>query len=480
MEVMNAVLPNMPTGTPSSPSAIAGAPGGVALGTAPSQGTASAVGAGIETAVPGVAINSAAAGLLFGMVLTQMIAGKDALGKDAKESAGKVEQARDASETPTQLSPDQISMLASIAPLLVTLQVGPEPIAATTGTSVAVPNVGMPASPLVQTSLATLPAISLATQSVLSTDAGKNLKVASLSTPGPITAEVLPAAPQMPVAPMIATPASTMALTQDEKQIFQTMLKSTPAAGEPKNQDGPAMAANTDADSLHAVPTTIAKNDQISDQSQSAQSPSIVVGAMLTGKKEEKDLSQAVSGESARMPDLSPEGNGRIPAEFLAASEPSHNAPTDAAAIAPKAVVMPDAAPSSITPRETISLQLGPSDMGRLTLQVSVQSQQVQATVGVEHRGLGEFLAASQGLLDDAMRQHGLRLEELHIESIGNSDVLGAGTDRAGFLDHGQARQDTSGFERAPLARQVPESEAVMMKDNVSDAGSRYRINLFA
>jgi hypothetical protein len=109
-----------------------------------------------------------------------------------------------------------------------------------------------------------------------------------------------------------------------------------------------------------------------------------------------------------------------------------------------------------------------------------VQSQQVQATVGVEHRGLGEFLAASQGLLDDAMRQHGLRLEGLHIESLGNSDVLGAGADRAGLLDHGQARQDTSGFERAPLARQVPQSEAAVMKDNVLDAGSRYRINLVA
>ena len=287
----------------------------------------------------------------------------------------------------------------------------------------------------------------------------------------------------MPLATVAATPAPTIAPVQDQGQIFQRMLNAAPAAGEVKNQNGPAPAGTAGDDSVHAVPTAIAKNDKTSDQPPVSQSPSIVIDAMLTSKKEEsrKDLSQAGSGESARALELAPAGNGRLPAEFLAASEPSHSAPTDAAAIAPpKAVVMPDAAPSSITPRETIHLQLGPSDLGRLTLQVSVQTQQVQATVGVEHRGLGEFLAASQGVLDDAMRQHGLRLEGLHIESIGNSDVLGAAADRAGLLDHGQARQDTSGFERAPLARQVPQSEAVVIKDNVFDAGSRYRINLFA
>jgi flagellar hook-length control protein FliK len=286
----------------------------------------------------------------------------------------------------------------------------------------------------------------------------------------------------MPLATVAATPAPTMAPTQDQGQVFQRMLNAAPGAGELKNQNGPAAAVTAGDDSLHAVPTAIAKNDKISDQPQGSQSPSIVIDATLTSKKEEsqKDLSQAGSGESARALELAPAGNGRLPAEFLAASEPSHRAPTDAAAIAPKAVVMPDAAPSSIAPRETIHLQLGPSDLGRLTLQVSVQSQQVQATVGVEHRGLGEFLAASQGVLDDAMRQHGLRLEGLRIESITNSDVLGAGADRPGLLDHGQARQDTSRFERAPLARQVPQSEALSMKDHTLESGSRYRINLFA
>ena len=474
MEVMTAVLPNIPTGTQSSPAAIAGTPGSLALGNAPSQEPASAVGTGIEGAVPGAAINSAAAGVLFGMVLTQMIAGQDAMGKETD----KVEaQAPDASET-TQLTPDQISMMASLAPVLVTLQVEPESLS-TTGTAAALPNAGMPSSSLAQRNLAALTAINLAAQSVLSTDTGQDHKVASPSTSGLVTAAALPEVPQIPVAPMIATPPPTTAPSQE--QIFQTMLNAAPIAGELKNQNG-AAAGTTGADSVHTAQTVIATNDNTSDQSHVSQSPSIVVDAMLTSKTEEsgKDLSQAVSGESARVLDLSPEGNGRIPAEFLVASEPSRSAPTDVTAIAPKAVVMPTAAPSPITPRETIRLELGPSDLGRLTLQVSVQSQQVQATVGLEHRGLGEFLAASQGVLDDAMRQHGLRLEKLQIESIANSDVLGAGADRPEFLDHGQARQDTSGFERAPLARQVPESEAVVMKNNVSDAGSRYRINLFA
>ena len=290
----------------------------------------------------------------------------------------------------------------------------------------------------------------------------------------------------MPLATVAATPAPTMAPTmapaQDQGQIMQTMVNAAPIAGELKNQNGPAAAGNAGDNSVQAAPTAIAKNDKTSDQPQVSQSPSIVIDAMVARKSDESrdDLLKLRSPESAHVLDLTPEGNGKIPAEFLAASEPSHSAPADAAVIAPRAVVMPDAAPSSIAPRETIHLQLGPSDLGRLTLQVSVQSQQVQATVGVEHRGLGEFLAASQGVLDDAMRQHGLRLEGLHIESIANSDGLGAGADRTGLLDHGQARQDASGFERTPLARQVPQSEAVVIKDNVFDAGSRYRINLFA
>ena len=84
MEVMNAVLPNVPAGTQSSPSAIAGTPNSPVLGKAASQETASAVGTGLEGVVPGLAINSAPAGLLFGMVLTQ---GVDTLAASLKMTA---------------------------------------------------------------------------------------------------------------------------------------------------------------------------------------------------------------------------------------------------------------------------------------------------------------------------------------------------------------------------------------------------------
>jgi hypothetical protein len=475
MEVMNAVLPNVPAGTQSSPSAIAGTASSAALGKTASPETASAVGTGIEGVVPGLAINSSAAGLLFGMVLAQMTAGLTQFAAEKKVEPDA--QAPETPTTPTQLSPEQIAMLASLAPILVAVPAAPQSIPAATEASATGPNVGRPLSLPAQTSLAVLTATGPATQP------GKDLKAGLFQDQMPLTAKTPPGAPQMPLATVAATPAPTIAPMQDQGQVFQRMLNAAPGTGEVKNQNGPAAAVIAGDDSLHAVPTAIAKNDKTSDQLQGSQSPSIIIDATLTSKKEEsqQDLSQVGSGESARALELAPAGNGRLPAEFLAASEPSHSAPTDAAAIAPpKAVVMPDAAPSSITPRETIHLQLGPSDLGRLTLQVSVQSQQVLATVGVEHRGLGEFLAASQGVLDDAMRQHGLRLEGLHIESITNSDVLGAGADRPGLLDHGQARQDTSRFERAPLARQVPQSEALSMKDHILEPSSRYRINLFA
>ena len=133
------------------------------------------------------------------------------------------------------------------------------------------------------------------------------------------------------------------------------------------------------------------------------------------------------------------------------------------------------------SPRETIHLQFGPSELGRLTLQVSLQSQQVQATVSVEHRGLGELLAASQGALDGALRQHGLRLEELHIGTMGNADVLGAGAGRTGLLDHGQPRQDSPRFDREPLTHSAPEREvSITRADILEPLGSRHRINLFA
>ena len=177
-----------------------------------------------------------------------------------------------------------------------------------------------------------------------------------------------------------------------------------------------------------------------------------------------------------------PSGSVKIPAEFLAGPAPSPGASTESAVPVPKAAMVTDASPTAmISPRETIHLQFGPSEVGRLTLQVSVQSQQVQATLSLEHRGLSEYLTASQGALDGALRQHGLRLEELHIETMGNPDLLGAGAGRTGLLDHGHLRQDSPGFDREPLTRPGSESEVSITRADVLESlGSRHRINLFA
>jgi hypothetical protein len=179
--------------------------------------------------------------------------------------------------------------------------------------------------------------------------------------------------------------------------------------------------------------------------------------------------------------ELAPAGSDQIPTEFLAGRSTSQAPSPAVTASQPTAPISAPIALATITPRETIQFELGASDLGRVTVQVSVQSQQVQATVGVEHRGLGEFLAAGQVALDQAMRQHGLRLDEFHVESIPNPDMLGA-DGRTGFLDHGQSRQDASGFMSEPQAHQGPESEAIMAKaDNIlASLGARYRINLFA
>jgi hypothetical protein len=175
-------------------------------------------------------------------------------------------------------------------------------------------------------------------------------------------------------------------------------------------------------------------------------------------------------------------GSEKIPVELVAASAPSSH-PRDVPAPVPFAKVtatVPETVPAMVPSRETLHVQLGPSELGRVTLQVSVQSQQVQATVGVEHHGLGQYLTASQGALDDALRHHGLRIEEFHVETLGGTDVSGLGAGRTG-LDQGSPEREASQFyrpeEHTPYAEvHLPETGRIPL-DGMS---SRYRINVFA
>src|SRR6266568_1999760 len=136
MGMIEAALPTMP-----------------AVGLAMGANQVAAVPQGLVTegAVQGVAIKSAAAGLLFGMLMTQLAAGmsQPATEKetDAKASKG--------SETPQQSSPDQMSILASLVPLLVSVSIEPQPSnPAAAGTTNAVSNGGATLTPLALATLA--------------------------------------------------------------------------------------------------------------------------------------------------------------------------------------------------------------------------------------------------------------------------------------------------------------------------------------
>jgi hypothetical protein len=254
------------------------------------------------------------------------------------------------------------------------------------------------------------------------------------------------------------------------------------SAAKVDNQSGTAVAQ--DAGLNIASLGALAKSDKSPDQSSAALPPSLLSNEIPTNKDINRDdLLKGISADkNGSVLELAPAAGDKIPTEFLANRTSSPASLTEAAAPQATAAVSAPAPSATITPRETIHLELGSSDLGRVTVQVSVQSQQVQATVGVEHRGLGEFLAAGQVALDQAMRQHGLRLDELHVESILNPDMLGPGGGRTGFLDHGQSRQDEPGFMRESQDHRGPESEAIMTKTDhtLESLGVRYRINLFA
>jgi hypothetical protein len=312
----------------------------------------------------------------------------------------------------------------------------------------------------------------------LSVDTGKDLEAAVLQNHMTVTAKapaIPEGTPQLPVTPFVP-----MIPTHEQGKGIPTILATIPTTGDGQK---PNAIAPSGPDIVQAVSPAATGSDKKLDQLQALVPSTVLTDATLTKKKNESrdDLLNLGSDRSAGASDFMPVGSEKIPTEFLAGPAPSPSLPTEAAAV-PKAPVMAEAAPTAMTPpRETIHLQFGPSELGRLTLQVSVQSQQVQATVAVEHRGLGEFLAASQGALDGAMRQHGLRLEELHIETMGNPDVLGAGAGRTGLLDHGQPRQDSPRFDREPIARVGLESDALITRaDILEPLGSRQRINVFA
>ena len=452
-----------------------------ALAMSPNQGTVVLQAAGVAGVVPGVAINSAAAGVLFGMMMTQLAAGmsQPALGQETDAKAPKE------SEAPQQPSPDATSVLASLVPLLVSLQIAPQPVNPVAPESAKALSTG-PVSAVDPTltplALATLAATEIGPSEhpALSMETGKHLEAALLQSPLPATA----AAPVVPEEATTQVPGMPVIPTHDDESGIHTILATIPTAGEKPKQSEAATtgAAGRVLGQVFSPPLT--SSDKKLDQPEAPVTSPVLIDATLTTKKDEgrDNLRNLLSERNTRATDTMPLGTEKIPAEFLAGPAGSHSPSTDSVVPLPKAAIVSDVPPTAVTPtRETIHLQFGPSELGRLTLQVSVQSQQVQATVSVEHRGLGELLAASQGTLDGALRQHGLRLEELHIDTMGHPDVLGAGAGRTGLLDHGQPRQDSPRFDREPLTSPAPEREvSITRADILEPLGSRHRINLFA
>ena len=470
--MIQAVLPTIPAA-------------GLAMGV--NQGAAVLQAAGVTGVVQSVAINSAAAGLLFGMLMTQLAAGmsQPAAGKDADTKAP------EGSESQIQPSADETSIIASLLPVFVSLQIEPQstnpastelPKTVSTGPTEQVSAVDATLTPLALATLAEptaiIPSEHPALSPALSMDSGKQFEAAMLQNKMPVTAAAptVPATTQLPVTPLLQT--------HDQGNSIHTILVTIPTTGEGQKPN----EAPTTGDAVPVVGQALApplmSNDKKVDQLQAPMTSPALIDATLAKKKDESrdDMLSMVSERSIRGTDSMPLGSEKIPAEFLAGPAPSPSASTESAVPVPKAIMVTDASPPAMTsPRETIHLQFGPSEVGRLTLQVSVQSQQVQATVSLEHRGLGEFLTASQGILDGALRQHGLRLEELHIETMGNPDLLGADAGRTGLLDHGHPRHDSPWFDREPLTRPGPESEVSITRADILDSlGSRHRINLFA
>jgi flagellar hook-length control protein FliK len=145
---------------------------------------------------------------------------------------------------------------------------------------------------------------------------------------------------------------------------------------------------------------------------------------------------------------------------------------------AERAVPAPVESPAAVVSNSggTMRLQFEPPDLGRVTVQVTVQAQQVHATLSVQHHGLGEILATSQGALDDAMRQHGLRVGEFRVDT--DTEPAGQGQQFGEPLPGFQDREDGRSSGRPEGSD--PSLVEVGPGENPDRGLSLNRINVFA
>ena len=184
--------------------------------------------------------------------------------------------------------------------------------------------------------------------------------------------------------------------------------------------------------------------------------------------------------DAARQPATDPVslGSERLAAESLSA--PAAAPPASASAPAMPKAIPPIHDPAPVAggafQRDTLQIQLAPTDLGRITMRVSVHARQVQAAVSVEHQGLGAYLVAGQGALDDAVRPYGLRVEEFRVDLLDlGAGRTGQGHDSPEF----QGRQDA--LPGRPMSVAVPSAQAApSSEEEPPGATAPQRVNVFA
>ena len=439
----------MPLINPSAPAAPANT-----QTTGGSSGSVVATGATASNASP-----------LFGVILAQLAEGQ--LG-DLQLDAQPV--------VPNQPSAEETSLLAAMLPFFATQNNIVMPGGSAVLNQSPKPTTAVP----VETSAVALPLPA----ALVAAEQAPELLLAGMASGAGIAAPVAPHTLSLPVEVQPVTPSLVLA-SSDVAGNKDQHLEANPTAqtaGDINKLIRPAEAGNADLRGV-AVPAADASSGPAHPSLMSA---AISETTLAARKNEHQDLLLNPPQDESPIP-IAPNhlsvGVEKIPAELVAAQAPLRTLHTEPVApVAQPAAVTPDTSSAAVPTRDTLRLHLDQPELGRITMQVTVQAQQVMATVGVEHRGLGDFLAAGQGALTDAMKQHGLRIEQFHIETLGNGD-MGAGAGRSGLLDHGAPRQDAPGFQREAEAR-MPSIEtpliAAAITDRLAQPHSRSRINLFA
>jgi hypothetical protein len=418
---------------------------------------ASAGNAGVTTPI---------AGRLFASILAQLAEGP--LGDLQPDTQ---------SVPPNQLTAEETALLAAMLPFF-SMQNN------TMTTALSAVSDQMPKSTTavpVETAALTLPLPA----ALLAAEQASELLVAGIDSGADVAAPVAPHTFSLPVEVQPVTPSLVVEPSQvvgDQNQRLDPK-PSAQTTSDITTLIRPAEAKHTELTGA-AVPAPDAPRVSSEAAHPSLMSAAISEATLSTRKDEHQELllnpSQDESPVRIASNHLSV-GVERIPAELVAAQAPLRSLHTEPVApTAQPTAVTPDTMSAAVRTRDTLRLHLDQPELGRVTMQVTLQAQQVMATVGVEHRGLGDFLAAGQGALTDAMKQHGLRIEQFHIETL---DVGDAGAGRSGLLDHGAPRQDAPGFQREAEGR-MPSVEtpliAAAMTDRLPQLHSRSRINLFA